>query len=208
MAIDRGARNLERNRRQSQQNAEGLGVTFGNGLTFDPDTGTVGLNLDLDPALEFTDEALSVQLRADGGLDKDTDGLGIKLDTNPGLVLSADGLEVRLDGGTLTKGASGLSVTAPEGGWTVTAVQTGAYTAAAGQLVRCDPSGGAFTVTLPTAVGISGRQIGIKNTTSDATTITIDADGSETIDGAASVDMSAGLASLTFASDGAGWMVV
>lgn len=41
---------------------------------------------------------------------------------------------------------------------------------------------GTFTVTLPTAVGITGREYFIKNT--GAGVITVDADGSETIDGA------------------------
>lgn len=44
-----------------------------------------------------------------------------------------------------------------------------------------------FTVTLPTAVGITGQQFIIKN--SGSGTITLDGDGAETIDGAASVNL-------------------
>src|SRR5690606_41649235 len=53
--------------------------------------------------------------------------------------------------------------------------------------VLVDTSSTAVTVTLPTAVGQSGRIYTIKDATGDAETnnITIDGDGSETIDGAA-----------------------
>lgn len=67
-----------------------------------------------------------------------------------------------------------------------------------------------FTVTLPTAVGITGREYFIKNTGSG--TITLAANGSELIDGAATVVLmndanptnSNGVAVL---STGAGWIV-
>lgn len=93
--------------------------------------------------------------------------------------------------------------------WVVTAVKTGTYTAALGETVRADPSGGTFTITLPT-VGSThfGRQVKVKNQTSSTTTITIAADSGHTIDGASSVTIATARGSLTFEYDGAGdWML-
>lgn len=69
--------------------------------------------------------------------------------------------------------------------------------------VNC-PSG-TFTVTLPTAVGISGRIYTVKN--SGIGLITLDGDGSETIDGSATQPISAGN-SLTVQSTNAGWIIL
>lgn len=69
--------------------------------------------------------------------------------------------------------------------------------------VNC-PSG-TFTVTLPTAVGISGRIYVVKN--SGIGLITLDGDGSETIDGSATQPISAGN-SLTVQSTNAGWIIL
>ena len=61
------------------------------------------------------------------------------------LLTQADAAAVRTYiGAAGSGGASGLALMR-------TAVKTGAYTAAAGDLVPCDPTGGAFTVTLPNA---------------------------------------------------------
>ena len=256
--IDRGARDLERNRRQGQRNSEGLGSTYAGGLLFDPDTGTVvvrigtgqpfttvsglaltltaasglavassalavslatasglvlsasglAVSLDTDPGLVLSASGLAVSLDTDPGLVLGASGLAVSLDTNPGLVLGAGGLAVSLDGVSLAKGASGLSVAAPEGSFTVTTIQTGAFTAAAGQLVRCDPTAGVFTVTLPTAVGIAGRQVVVKNTTSDTTAITVDGNAAETIDGSTSIDLTTAFGLLRLVSDGAGWLQI
>jgi hypothetical protein len=49
------------------------------------------------------------------------------------------------------------------------------------QIINCTAN--TFTVTLPTAVGIGGREYTIKNSGSGV--ITVDGDGAETIDGSA-----------------------
>lgn len=64
---------------------------------------------------------------------------------------------------------------------------------------------GTWTLTLPTAVGASGRFYFIKN--SGAGTITMAGTGGQTFDGAASPTVAAG-ASLTVCSDGANWLVL
>lgn len=192
MKSDRSANSVARLRRAFQRlNVEGFG--FGNGLIVDTET-----------------DEVSIDLATNSGLGFVTAQLTIDLDTNSGLALGAGGITIDLDGTTLTLGAGGISVTAPEGRWTVTAIQTGNYNAVIGELVRCDPSSAGFTVTLPTAVSLAGRQIAVKNTTSSANAITFNTTGGQTIDGAASgaTSIAAGFGSRVFVSDGANWMVV
>jgi len=64
---------------------------------------------------------------------------------------------------------------------------------------------GTWTLTLPTAVGVSGRFYYIKN--SGAGVITVACTGGQTIDGAATQAVIAG-ASLTVCSDGANWLIL
>lgn len=48
-----------------------------------------------------------------------------------------------------------------EAALTPTSIKTGTYTAQIGDLVRADTTAGGFTVTIQTAVGFSGAQIGV-----------------------------------------------
>lgn len=98
----------------------------------------------------------------------------------------------------------------PGGAWTITAVKTANYNAVVSDLVRVDPSGGAFTITLPDAVTSgAGSSVIVKNVTSSPLPVLTAPTGADTIDGAASYSFSTGLGSLTFVSDGiANWMVV
>lgn len=68
-----------------------------------------------------------------------------------------------------------------------------------------DTSGGAGTLNLPTAVGNAGQQFFVKKATPDADTVTIDANGSQTIDGALTVVLDNAYEGLTITSDGANW---
>lgn len=68
-----------------------------------------------------------------------------------------------------------------------------------------DCTSGTYNVTLPTAVGITGRAYVIKN--SGVGTITIDTTSSQTIDGAATQTLSTQYASFTIFSDGANWKI-
>jgi hypothetical protein len=63
-----------------------------------------------------------------------------------------------------------------------------------------------FTVTLPTAAGVEGQYYIIKN--SGTGVITIDGDGSETIDGAANKNLAVQYESLTVISNGVNWLVI
>lgn len=70
-------------------------------------------------------------------------------------------------------------------------------------LLDCD---GTFAVTLPPTSDRTGKELIVKN--SGAGTITVDGDGAETIDGAASLSVTAGN-SATLISDGnSNWVVV
>lgn len=81
--------------------------------------------------------------------------------------------------------------------------QGSTYTALATDcVINCT---GTWTLTLPTAVGVSGRLYYIKN--SGAGTITMAGTGGQTFDGVASPTVAAG-ASLTVCSDGANWLVL
>lgn len=90
----------------------------------------------------------------------------------------------------------------------VTAVKTAAYSAQFGELVRCDPTAGAFTVTLPSAVDQPGRYLAIKNASASTNTITVDGAGSETIDGSATADITTGYWGFILISDGANWLSI
>lgn len=226
MAFDRSAKSVNRLRRQLQRMSAGVGgFIFGDGLAYDPTTGDIAIDLATVSGLEFTSGELRIDLDAtsglalaaaglsidlrdtEPGLERSASGLGVLLATDPGLEFST-GLRVMLNGTTLTRGAAGLSVTAPDGVRTVTSIKTGNYVAVVGETVRFDPSGGTFNVTLPTAVGVAGRRVVTKNVTSDVTGITIDTTGGQTIDGAASTPSNTAFDARTFESDGANWMEV
>lgn len=101
--------------------------------------------------------------------------------------------EVKSDGGfTLTSLATAYSA------------KTANYTATATDSV-IDCTSGTFTVTLPTAVSITGRQYVVKNSGSGI--ITVNANGSETIDGTLTIDI-ASEDSVTIVSNGANWIII
>ena len=62
---------------------------------------------------------------------------------------------------------------------------------------------GTYSVTLPPAATMEGRRLTIKN--NGVGTITIDGDGAETIDGAATYALAAQYLSVELESDGANW---
>jgi len=70
-------------------------------------------------------------------------------------------------------------------------------------------SSGAFTISLPTAVGRAGREFEfIRIDSNVGYTITIDPYGTETINGSASYDLSALYDRVRIRSDGANWLVI
>lgn len=83
--------------------------------------------------------------------------------------------------------------------------KTGTYTAGASDFV-IDCTANTFTVTLPTAVGIAGKQYCVKNSGSGV--VTVDANGSETIDGSLTFILATQYEAIWLISDGANWKVI
>lgn len=87
--------------------------------------------------------------------------------------------------------------------------KTAAYTLTSlDYTVTGDATSAAFTLTLPTAVGITGRIYVLKKIDSSINIVTVDADGSETIDGALTYDLTDEGESITIQSDGANWIII
>lgn len=88
------------------------------------------------------------------------------------------------------------------------AAKTGAYTTTSSDhTVNCDTTTAGFSVTLVTAVGNTGLRQTIKKIVA-ANTLTVDPAGTETIDGAATVALTAIYDAITVQSDGANWIKV
>lgn len=96
----------------------------------------------------------------------------------------------------------------PIGGFTPNVVtKTSAYTITATDgLILCNASGGGFTVTLPTAVGRAGKLYIIMQIDNSGNTVTIDGDGSETINGSATQTLNTQYSKWALMSDGANWV--
>lgn len=84
--------------------------------------------------------------------------------------------------------------------------QTTTYPAGAHEVILGDASGGAFTVTLPAAADAENLSYTVRNIGASGD-VTVDGDGAETIDGAASATVSPGDA-LVVVSDGTEWWSV
>lgn len=107
--------------------------------------------------------------------------------------------------GTVTKAK--LAAGALSGG--VSGSKTSAYTlTSSDDVVRVDTSGGAFTLTLPTAVGISGKIYEIIKTSNDLTACTIDGNGTETLNGALTTNVCSRYEAVKIVSDGANWLIL
>lgn len=104
------------------------------------------------------------------------------------------------NGTVTTLGAGGGSLTN-------TATKTTNYSAVVGDRVLVDPTGGAFAVTLPTAVGNSSLVIAVKNVSASTNAVTVGTTAAQTIDGAATFVINLGYQGVEFVSDGANWMV-
>jgi hypothetical protein len=88
------------------------------------------------------------------------------------------------------------------------AALTSTYTAATtDDYLTCSSSGGAFTVTLYAASGNAGRELVIKKTDSSFNAVTIDGNGSETIDGATTIKLSTQNEVVTLVCDGTNWQI-
>lgn len=89
--------------------------------------------------------------------------------------------------------------------------KSAAYTVATADgpdtLIQADASGGAFTITLYTAVGNSGRKVRVIKTESSTNAVTIDANGSETINGSLTYAVRGGSDVVELTSNGSNWLI-
>lgn len=104
----------------------------------------------------------------------------------------------------LSWGANGqttsFNVTAPATGTTVTA--------SAKVLYLCDATAADITVSLPAASTAAGLTVGFKKTDASAHVITLDGNGSETIDGLTTQAISVRYGCLILECDGTGWNIL
>ena len=75
-------------------------------------------------------------------------------------------------------------------------------------LIIADATGGAITMTLPTAALVPGRIYVFKRINSGANAVIVDPSGAETIDGAATYTLSAQWNSVTIMSNGTAWFII
>jgi len=86
--------------------------------------------------------------------------------------------------------------------------RTAAYTVTSSDYTMlADATAAAFTVSLPTAAGIKGRIYNVSKIDSSINAVTIDANGTETIDGSLAQVLTDQNESITIQSDGSNWFI-
>lgn len=150
----------------------------------------------------------------DGGTASNTSRVTIPKDTKANLdaltrkegtiVYATDEDKLYVDDGTnliAVGSSSGLNV--------VTKTTTATLMTTGEEIVLADASGGSFTITLPTAVGNSGLVYRIvKIAGNELQIVTIDGDGSETIDGNATQQLISTTDSIIIVSNGTAWFSI
>jgi len=102
--------------------------------------------------------------------------------------------------GTVTRAKMAAGAVAP----VTSTAKTAAYTVTTDDdIVYCDSSGGAFTLTMPSEASASGRKFVIKKTSSDFNAVTINDDGASEITTINTEDES-----VTIHTDGTSWYVI
>ena len=102
-----------------------------------------------------------------------------------------------------TSGSTGI------GGVVAITTKTTNYTAThADTVILCDATAGAFTITLPTTVGIKGKVYYIKKIDVTANAVTIDPDGTETIDDNLTLDLAFQYDSPMIVGDNTNWWIL
>lgn len=160
-----------------------------------------------------------------GAGDASGTGTGGQLNLSGGISPSGTGGEIRLQSGNaaladrvrvLPTGLVGIGSGTPlstldvQGsfGHEVTAISASTTADATATVWLVDASGGAVTLTLPTAASADRRVYHVKKTDSSLNAVTIDGSGAETIDGAATQTLIAQYESIQIVSDGTSWYVL
>lgn len=109
------------------------------------------------------------------------------------------GMFLRTNGSATTSWAFGESVTTKTTTYTATADET---------VILASSSGGPWTLTLPAAASFTNKDLLIKKTDSSLNAITIDGNGSETIDGATTTTLNTQYESVRIVCDGSNWFIM
>lgn len=134
--------------------------------------------------------------------DKFKIGAATDLGTSTMMAMNSTGIAINSDTVVSTLGVGGSFGTAITTVSANTTLNTTHYTV----LVNAATAG--VTITLPAASGVTGRMYVIKKIDSSANTVTIDGNGTEKIDGANTVTLSAQWNSRTIQCDGSAWYII
>lgn len=113
----------------------------------------------------------------------------------------ADAARAALDGNVVFQGPLTFRVTE------ITSADS-PYKLSGASVLLANPSGGAITVNLPPAANYRGVVYLVKKTDSGGNTVTLDGDGAETIDGAATLVLSAAYEAKRIVSNGTAWFTI
>lgn len=193
----------------------GINRTSGNvGATLDVDNTTVAESI-----LILRDNGTAVLTVADGGsLTQENGAVFNEAGANVDFRVEGD-VDTHLifvDANALTNGAVGINQSAPTSklhisgsvAFSTTSVSTTTTLDNTHHTVRVDASGGAVTINLPTAASSTGRVYVIKKIDATANAVTIDGDGAETIDGAATVSTTTQYVSYMIQSNATSWDIL
>jgi hypothetical protein len=76
------------------------------------------------------------------------------------------------------------------------------------EIILANASSAPITITLPTAVGVTGQTYTIKRINSGSNAVTVGTTSSQTIDGITTYALSAQYKYVKVASDGANWIII
>ena len=127
-----------------------------------------------------------------------TSAASLQITGSAGTSLSVDAGSVSFAGSLVVVGSLSLAVATITGATTLNATH---------HVVLCGGTS-SYTVTLPTAVGVTGRMYQIKKNSTSAYTLTIGTTSSQTIDGSTSLAFTTQYNNFVVISDGANWSLL